>query len=162
MADKKKKEFKYMAYHYEAIELRYQGKTYNEIAAYLTEKFKKDFKDERMRQWFKSGGILEAMYMDHSRKENDRRRKFVMEEMKKLYSTIPKNYQEILERPITELTKGQRIMQDSVKAKVLKDLCGILGFTISDLGDGNDPLEEYFVRAEKEIDDNEGEAPKTS
>lgn len=163
---KRKKEFKYMAYHYEAIELRYQGKGYDEMAQYLTEKYKKDFKIERLRKWFMTGGILADMYLDYARQENDRRRKFVMEEMKKLLPTIPKTYQEIIERTLPDLTNGQKIYHDSVKRQVLKDLCELFGFKLEPGADGSDPLDEYFDRLEKHAeinpDDDERKTPNVS
>src|SRR3972149_4244680 len=93
-----KKEVKLMAYHYRAVELRYQGHTFPEVTRTITEEYQKDFKDTRVRNWFTSRGILFRLYLDYARQESERRRQLVLEEMKKLLPKLPQKLQELLDR----------------------------------------------------------------
>ena len=146
---KKKKEFKYMSYHYRAIELRYRGEKYESISLILSTEFKKEFKNQRIRRWFNNGGILDAMYLDYAVKENDRRRKVVMEELKKITGEIPTGYANLIEALKNDLTDPKSA---SVFRQTLKDLSELLGFKVDDnIGDG-DPLKDYFNKAEEELE----------
>ena len=143
-----KREFKYMAYHYEAIELRYQGMTYEEISVALGTKYNKEFQNKRLRAWFASKGILERMYMDFAKKENDRRRQVVLEEIKKITSKIPKGYADLI-----KTLEGNLVDPKSagVFRQTLKDLCEILGFKVEPTGDGSNPLDDFFDKQDEEL-----------
>ena len=134
-----------------AIELRYEGKTYSEISMLLSQKFKFDFKEGTVRKWFQRGGMLELMYLDYARKENDRRRQVIVEELKKVTQVIPEKYSDILNRQLTNLDDEGQLKANEVVRKTLKDLCDILGFKIQpDDNADRDPLDDYFSRAEEE------------
>src|SRR3990167_1680378 len=81
--------FKFQAYHHEAVELRYQGKTYLEISLIIAKKYGRDFKESTCRAWFGRGHILDTVYLDYARQENERRRQATREELKKLVSVLP-------------------------------------------------------------------------
>lgn len=155
--DMTKSPSKLMAYHHEAIELRYQGKTYAEIAELLTSKYKRDFKDQTVRHWFSRTGMLDKEYRDYARQENERRRAYVLEELKKIVQVIPAKYQELIDRQIDNLSPGQQIYHDATKRAILKDLCALLGFKVPEEdGDrGPDALDEFFDRLEKRHDQSE-------
>lgn len=150
-----------MAYHYKAIEMRYVGKKYEEICEALTLEFKKDFLEQRVRRWFMRGGILEALYDDFAKKENDRRRMQIMEEAKKLLPLIPQKYHDLLTKrfAINGITgefikdeNGKKVEKlDSITVNALRNFCEMLGFKMQDASDGSDPLEDYFDRAEEEL-----------
>lgn len=149
-----------MAYHHRAIELRYMGNTYEEVAQKLKEEFQKEFQNIRLRQWFRSGGILEALYLDYSKKENDRRRQLTLEKMKSVLDMIPEKYIALLNQRFETDLFGKKILDengkpipklDSVTAKILKDICEMMGFKVEGNSDGSDPLDEYFTRAEQEL-----------
>lgn len=156
---------KYVAYHEEAVELRYQGKTYAEISAYLTDKYKQEFSVDRLRRWFMKGGILEERYYDYSKKENDRRRKLMMEDMKKVASKIPKVLDEVIEEPVRHPFTG-KIMTDEngnpirkrngTTVKAVQTIVDMLGFKVED-GDESDPLDEFFERQNEHLPDSDNE-----
>ncbi len=150
-----------MAYHYRAVELRYAGKNYPEIAEALTTEFKKDFTHDRMRKWFARKGILETQYLDYAKKENERRRQEIMEEAKKILPLIPQKYHDLLtKRFVINAISGEFIKDengkkveklDSITVNALRNFCEMLGFKIENADSGGDPLEEYFDRAEEEL-----------
>src|SRR3990167_9370763 len=127
------------AHHHVAIEMRYVGKTYSQIAEDLTAQFKRDFRADVVARWFRSNGILELEYLDYARKENDRRRQFVVEELKKVIPKIPLKFEQLLDRtymiPIKktgEVVNTNIPQLDIVTVSTLKTLCEILGFKIQD------------------------------
>ncbi len=61
-----------------AIEMRYAGNTYEEISKALTDKFDKNHTPGKVRRWFQSGGMLDKPYFDYAKKENERRRQYMM------------------------------------------------------------------------------------
>ena len=149
-----------MAYHHEAVELRYSGKPYAEVAAILTEKYKRDFRDATVRRWFMTKGILESEYLDYSKKENERRRNLILEEIKKLLPMIPAKFQQLLERVATHPFTGAKLKDennqtipklDTVTVTTLKTLCEILGFKVEAGGEVSDPVDRYFERLDEEV-----------
>lgn len=165
---KGKKIFKKMSYHYRAVELRYEGKTYQEIADILTRESHKDFNDSaRIRRWFMSGGILEKDYSDYAKKENERRRRVTLEELKKIVPTIPIKFQEVLERKYFYINKKtgdivetDKNIVDKTTVTALLGLCKILGFQIDPPEAEDDPLDKYLEKLDEH--DNDGTSPKTS
>lgn len=140
------REFKFMAYHDRAVELRYQGKTYAEIALLLTDEFKKDFRDDRIRKWFSlSTGILAHKYLEYARMENDRRRQVIMEELKKVAGRIPATFDLLLDRKYQDGTPKA----DMTTVAALKLACEVMGFKIEPMDPVGDPLDDYFSMAEK-------------
>lgn len=142
-----KKKFELKGFHYQAIEFRYEGKTYNEITTLLTEKYQKPFKENTVRHWFTSKRFLEKEYIDYAKKENDRRRQVVLEELKKIVPKIPLKFDALLER------KGKfgNPILDMVTVSTLKYLCEILNFKVEPGNDMSNPVDEYFDRLEKEL-----------
>lgn len=91
------------------------------------------------------GGILEQEYIDYAKKENERRRRVVAEEMKKIIPKIPQKYVEILERSIESLDPETVVKRDNVTVKLLKDLCLLLGFKLNeDDSDAESVLAKYL------------------
>lgn len=152
----KKQKMRLRSYHHEAIEQCYLGKTYRKIAEYLNEKYTKTFTRNTISKWFMRNGFLEKEYLDFSRKESERRRRFVIEEMKKIISMIPEKYIEIIGRDTKNLDPKTLIKRDTVTLRMLKDLCTLLGFRIDISEDEPDPLDVYFDQEEKKIE-NEGQ-----
>lgn len=147
-----------MAYHYEAVELRYTGKNYTEITTALTAKYNKEFKLDTVRHWFSRGGYLEKEYLDYAKKENLARQAVTVEELRKLAPKIPIIFSELLERvarkPFTGEVmnddKGKPLRKlDMVTVVALKNLMAAMGFKMPD-GDATDPLDEYFDKLEDE------------
>lgn len=157
----KRKPIKLMAYHFEAVELRYLGQTYGAIAAELQKKYGKDFRDDRVRRWFARDGILEAMYNDYSAKENERRRKLMLAELQKLYPKIPAKFQALLDRVKRHPFTGKELIDektnkpieqvDQTTLKTLVALANLLGFKVTALPEDEDPVDRYFDRAEGEL-----------
>lgn len=137
-----KKELKLQAYHFRAIELRYSGNTYKEVATQLETEFKKSFKDQTIRFWFSKNGQLDELYLDYARQENDRRRQHMREELKKLLPEIPKKFEALLNRP----------QIDTLTLRTVKELCSVLGFKLQGDDDTQDALDEFFDRVEDEIE----------
>lgn len=138
-------------HHYRAVELRYEGKTYENITTILAGEFKRQFHESTIRKWFMSKGALEALYLDYANKENDRRRKLVMEEMKKLTQQIPSNYQQLLKT----LKDGiNHPAMAGIMRATLRDLCEMLGFRVEEL-DNTNPVDDFFDRVEQQVE-NEG------
>lgn len=133
-------------FHYEAVELRYQGKTYDEISRELTERHKRDFHLKTVASWFYSGGLLEEVYIDYSRKENNRRRRTMLEEMKKVSVKLPIGYDKLYNKLIQELDNPENDKADETFRKLLKDLAEIFGIKISpdDNEDGESQLEKLL------------------
>jgi hypothetical protein len=142
----KKGNMKLMAYHYKAIELRYDGLKYHEISTELTNQFKRDFLDQTVRRWFAKGGMLEHEYLDYTDKENDRRRRYMISEFKKLIPIIPKKFDELLNERMTKT--GKKL--DIVTVATLKLMMESLGLKIEaqPLND-KDPLDEFFDRQDE-------------
>jgi hypothetical protein len=148
---KKKRIRKLYGQHMRAIELRYQGNTYQKISDILTQEFGgQKLIEPRIRRWFNRGGVLDAEYLDYAKKENERRRRHIVEEMKKVTAEIPKNYSKILNRDESSLSPSKLIGRDLVLKGVLKDLCQLLGFKIEDTSD-SDKLDEFWDEMEEEV-----------
>lgn len=142
------KEFKFRRYHFLAIELRYQGKTYKEITENLTTVFKVSFRPDRIGHWFATDGILEKAYIDYARKENERIRRFIHEELKKLLPRIPKKLEELLQR---RDEFGQPKL-DAVTLGAIRTLCDLLDLkeSIQEGPEGTqNRVDEYFERLEE-------------
>jgi len=155
--NKRKKSFKFMSYHYRAIEFRYQGLKYEEISLKLAAEFKKEFLNQRIRKWFMHNGILDQMYLDYAVKENDRVRKVVLEELKKTTAMIPKGYDALIKTLKDQLDDPKSA---GVFRQTLKDLSELLGFKVEDnIGDG-DPLNDYFDEAERQLEKNNDRSKK--
>lgn len=142
--------------HNRAVELRYAGKTYEEIAAILTEEFPgKVSLTQSVRRWFMSGGRLEQEYTDYARKENERRRAFTMEEMKKLVEKIPVAYDIMLNNALKEAQSGA--INDDLR-KLLKDLAEIMGLSVPPgSAETEDPVARYFRLKREQIKQENGE-----
>lgn len=152
---------KLMAYHYEAIEQRYLGNTYPAVAEYLTGKYKRDFNPETVRWWFSQKGYLFDLYIDYAARENERRRRLMQEELRKLVPSIPKKFADLLNRVQRVPFTGEVLKDPDSKKEIdkldmttvaaLKLLCEILDFKrIGEDTPGN-PIDEYFDRLENEV-----------
>ncbi len=150
-SDHFKKKFELRGYHHQAIEFRYEGKTYKEITTLLTEKYQKPFKVDTIRRWFISSGLLEKEYIDYAKKENERRKQFVLEELKKLIPKIPITFDALLGRKDKDGNKKL----DAVTIRTLELLCEILNFKVEPGSDTTNPVDEYFDRLEKELETEE-------
>ena len=124
MERKATKTSKLQAVHYRAIELRYLGSTYKQVSELLKKEFKKNHGEHKVRRWFMSGGMLEAEYLDYSEKENERRRRLVLEDMKKITTLIPTAYEELFKKLVAELKKPEATHE--TLRKLLRDLSELL------------------------------------
>ncbi|OGX31833.1 MAG: hypothetical protein A2787_06525 [Omnitrophica WOR_2 bacterium RIFCSPHIGHO2_01_FULL_48_9] len=140
----------FRGYHYAAVELRYEGKTYSTVAEELAKRYHKDFHAQSVRRWFMRGGILETEYLDFASKENERRRQLVFEELKKILPKIPQKFDALLER--RDETGREKL--DSVTLGTLKVLCEILDFKVKAGPPAEDPLDRFFNRLDRETDNN--------
>ena len=70
---------------------------------------------------------------------------------------IPKKYNEIINRNTSDMTPAQLTSYHSVLRQTLKDLCELLNFKVEPDEVITDPLDEYFDRAEAELDREEKE-----
>lgn len=135
--------FELQGYHYRAIELRYQGRTYKEIMGDIGIEFRKGIHFDTIRKWFSRGGLLSAEYMDYARQENDQRRQLMREELKKLVAKIPQKVEKLLDR---EDDQGQ---PDMVVVQTIKLMADMLGISANEEAATGDRLGEYFGRLEK-------------
>jgi len=72
MTERKEKKLRRLrAWHYLAMEMRYQGKEYPEISQAIMEKFGKEFKAGSLRNWFSDGGKLFSLYYEFTEKMNN-------------------------------------------------------------------------------------------
>lgn len=100
--------------------------------------FKRGFHVDSIRKWFGKGGLLLEEYMVYAGGENDRRRQYMREELKKLVGKIPVKLDKLLD------SKDEKVQLHAVKL-----LVEILGISINDLPNTNsDKLAEYFKRLE--------------
>src|SRR3990167_7175049 len=116
--------FKLQVYHFRAVELRYEGKTYHEIMGEIAVQYRKGVQSDTIRKWFGRGGLLEVEYMAYARVENDRRRQMMREELKKLAGKIPIKLEKMLDR--IDGT-GQPDMVTLAAVRTLIEVLGITG-----------------------------------
>lgn len=135
--------FALQGYHYRAVEVRYEGKTFNDICGILGAEFRKGVHPDTIRKWFARGGLLENEYLDYARHENERRRQMMREELKKLVTKIPGKLDAIIGRMDNT---GQ---PDMVALMGIKTLIEVLGITASDDPKTGAKLEEYFKKLEQ-------------
>lgn len=149
------------AYHHEAIEQRYLGKTYKEIAEYLSKRYaagkRKDFKEVTVRFWFGTVGMLYDAYFEYSKSENERRRRAMTEELKKLLPMVPKKLLSILERKMIYLDKKngkivvtEQDVADKTTLGAVALLLKTLGFALDASDHGDDPSDHFFNRLDGE------------
>lgn len=144
--------------HWLAIEYRYLGMTYPEIAAKITEAGDAEtLAAETVRRWFMAGGMLEHMYIVHSQQESERRRRLAVHELQKTLVKIPIIMDEILERK-DPMTGGRK--HDKILVETIKELNRMLGFPGDGSNELTNPIDQYFDRLEDEIDTDEQPTPK--
>lgn len=150
--------------HHRAIELRYLGYTYKQICETLAIEFpagkRKTFHESTVRRWYMRGGILEAPYYDYCKKENERRRQLMVEDMKKLLPMIPPVLQQLLDRKVViynAATKSYTMSKDSkldmVTVQTVKLILSTMGFQLDGGEAGTDPADKFFDRLDSEIPD---------
>lgn len=153
--------------HMRAIELRYEGKTHAEISEVLTNEFGKKHKLDKIMHWFAHGGRLELAYLDFAKKENERRRQLVMEQMKQVLELIPQKALELLSRKATNPFTGETLRDkdgkpiskaDMVTVATLKLLMEALGFKVPAGTDEHDPMEEWIEQMKAELAKNKPDA----
>lgn len=149
-----------MGYHYAAVELRYEGKTYKEIVVEIAKVFSKAIRESKVRDWFAKGGILHEEYAKFALDENERRRADLRQRIKALASDIPKIMEETLFQPLRNPFTGQVIRDEAgnpvyVRNKTTNDAVRIIaelsGFNLKEADEDaqlEDRLEMYFKRLE--------------
>jgi hypothetical protein len=151
----------FQKWHYRAVELRYEGKTYEEIVEGIKQEFGKQFHIASIRKWFSRGELLHNEYIDYAKKENERRRQLVLEELKKIAPLIPTKIQELLTsrylvawgKKVVDPETGKPMpMLDSTTVKTLALLAEMLGFKVESNDVAGDPLDEYFDRNDAELE----------
>lgn len=141
------------AVHYRAVELRYEGLTYREIAKILSEEYDRNIKEQTLRWWFKSGGRCEKHYLDYANKESERRRRLIHTELKKTYNKIPAKLDALLER----LDAQGKEKLDMVTIKTIEKIVQIIENQVGAIGANNDVLDQFWDRVEKDIEEKEDE-----
>lgn len=138
---------KLYACHHRAVELRYYGKTYGEIAETISKELGKNYQEPRVRRWFGAGGIVESEYKDYSGLENDRRRQLIANKLYAQMPRIPELIQSILNR---KDEFGNEVL-DMLTIRTLAFLCKLLNLRV-DAEDNYavDPMEEFRKLLQKE------------
>ncbi len=148
------------AWHYEAIELRYTGKTYTQMSEILWTKYGKRLPEVRLRKWFMRGGILHDLYEAHASRENDMRQSDIRQRLTALAESIPDVLQETLFTPLRNPFTGEIIkdrdgntvfIRNKTTNEAVKILATMLGakFDESENNKVGDVLDRYFDRIEK-------------
>ncbi len=148
--------------HYKALEYRYGGFTYKEIAEALNKEYPKMPPPyERIKKWFEVGGIVEQPYIDYAKKENDRRRQHLRQKMEGLLTQLPDKFRELInERFVINPFSGEVIKdekgkpipkRDKVLLDALNSLAAMMGFKIeqSEGEAEEDPVDRFFRLAEE-------------
>ena len=151
LAPKSRIKFKFRRYHHLAIELRYEGKTYKEISEQLSEVFKVNFRPDRIGHWFASNGILEEPYIDFAKKENERVRRFVSEQLKGLLSRIPEALEGLLNR-VDETGNPRRDALTLATIRLLIEIVDLKAY-LQPEEEKKSILDEYFERLKQERTD---------
>jgi hypothetical protein len=152
--------FALQAWHYEAIELRWQGKTYREMAEIIWSKYGKRLREDRMRRWFTRGGILHDKYEEYASRENDMRQSDIRQRLTALAESIPDVLQDTLFQPLRNPFTGQILkdeqgnilyIRNKTTNEAVKILATMLGakFDESENNKVGDVLDRYFDRVEK-------------
>lgn len=143
-------------FHYAAVELRYQGKTYPSITAVLSETFSRDFKEQSVRRWFADRGLLHEEYLDYATVTNKERRELIVNAMHQLLPLIPRTFEALLNRK--DVNGNDKL--DMVTLKTLKLLCDYFGvkewFQQELASDKEDPIDAFFKRQDAELGLNQG------
>lgn len=147
------------AWHYEAIELRYNGSKYKEIANALFDKYGKYILEGRIRKWFMTGGILHDLYAEYSKQQTEERRELMHQQLRQLGMKIPIVLDETLFRPLRNAFTGEEIkdngktvyVRDRTSNEAVKILATLLGakFADDEAAKVGNVLDEYFQRLEK-------------
>lgn len=146
------------AYHREAIEQRYLGKTHAEVAAFISEKYAHGrnvgFKELTVRHWFARAGMLYLPYEEYAKTEDERRRRLLRENMDRLLQRVPKILEKLLDRKYVEqlpdgsfkITNMERL--DSVTLGTVRLILKAGGQNLID--DDDDPADRFFDRLDGE------------
>lgn len=131
--------YRLQTYHYRAIELRYEGNTYQQIGGFIAVEYHLFRTESAIRKWFGRNGLCEKEYDDYATKENARRRNLMQHELKKLVGKIPQKIERLLDRLDDT---GQ---PDMVVVQTLKLLAMLLSLVPKEMdSDGSiDKVEEY-------------------
>jgi hypothetical protein len=141
-------------YHHRAIELRYSGTRFDDVARILGEEFKREFKPQTLRTWFGRKGMLFDEYEDYSDKENRARMAIAKQEMKKVMPLLPPKIVAILSRTkqVTD-DKGTTTEVEVIDNLTLGMIRDLLKVFRVDLGEKEkeleNPLNEFFDRLEQ-------------
>lgn len=138
-----------MGHHFRAIELRYQGKKYEEIAQIISKEFL--FKDlissGTIRNWFCRGGYLHPLYIEYAKQENRYRAEVMHTEIKKVTPKLAEVFDKLITGRKDE--NGEKLY-DMVTVAALKLF--IENFMHDDSAEtkGN-VLDEYFKKLDARI-----------
>ena len=118
-----------------AIQLRYDGRSHQEITDILKQETQQEYKVDTLRKWFMRGGKLDEEYLEYARAENEQRRQVVMEEIKKLVPIIPIRLSQLLNRKkynmfgaMVKDEAGNPVLNlDRVTIETIAQICNLLG-----------------------------------
>ncbi len=111
------------AYHEEAIEQLYCGKSHKEIASYLVNKYKRQFTINKIGKWFMDGGFLEKEYNKYAKRESEERQRILRARMNEIIQLIPEKLQALL----TRKGKDGKEISDLLTLKTITSIWDLLG-----------------------------------
>lgn len=134
------------ACHHRAVELRYLGKTYGEIAEVISKELDNNYQEPRVRRWFGTGGIVENEYKHYSEQENNRRRQLISNHLYALLPRIP----ELIEAILNRKDRFGNDVLDMLTVRTLKFLVDLLDLKVREEDYKPDPMESWFEFLENE------------
>lgn len=110
-------------YHKKAIELKYKGKTYEEIADILNEEFEKSgvkpgFSQQTVKDWFREGGTLVETYRKYEEEWDAVNKELMIAIRKAGFKILEENFRTASEMLIALLGSEK----DSVKLGAIKEI----------------------------------------
>lgn len=137
-------------YHKKALELKYKGTEYSEMAETLNELFpnarrSKNFTEQLMKDWFKEGGTLFEGYREYETEWDAINKKLVLESKKAGIQILGKNFRFACEMLVALMGSTQ----DPVKLGAIKEIIeAVLGEKVAG-GIDDDDLTKYEQRLKK-------------
>ena len=137
-------------YHKKALELKYKGTEYSEIAETLNELFPKvrrgrNFTDQVVKDWFKEGGTLFEEYRNYEAEWDAINKKLVLESKKAGIQILGKNFRFACEMLVALMGSTQ----DPVKLGAIKEIIeAVLGEKVAG-GIDDEDLTKYEKRLKK-------------
>lgn len=138
-----------LGHHFRAIELRYQGKKYDEIAEIVSKEFlfHKPLNPGVVRHWFARNGYLHSYYIEYAKQENRHRAEIMHTEMKKLVPKLAEVFDQLIAGRKDENGKPIYDMVTVAALKIFTDKF----MHDNDVETKGNVLDEYFKKLDARI-----------